>query len=171
MRGRCVWRRDEQLWNFGLEPPCWGHAQGTQVASLLAPLADPVTRSSRSAFQLSAVFSAQLLIMVVLQSQYLFNLLGGTPTEVPSVYHDRSPINHAARITAPLLILQGTEDRVVPPAQSIVMAETIRKAGGKAELFMFEGEGHGFRKLESKKRAYETELAFYRKTFGIAGEE
>ncbi|KAL8281235.1 hypothetical protein RQP46_006269 [Phenoliferia psychrophenolica] len=105
------------------------------------------------------------------ESQYLFNLLGGTPSEVPKVYHDRSPIHHAASITAPLLILQGTEDRVVPPAQATKMADTIRGAGGKAELVMFEGEGHGFRKLESKKKAYETELRFYRETFGIEGEE
>ncbi|KAM0746755.1 alpha/beta-hydrolase [Meredithblackwellia eburnea MCA 4105] len=105
------------------------------------------------------------------ESQYLFNLLGGTPTEVPDVYTERSPITHASAITAPLLILQGSDDKVVPPAQATEMAEKIQKAGGKAELVIFEGEGHGFRKAENRKKAMETELEFYRKTLGIRAAE
>ncbi|KAI5476907.1 hypothetical protein MNV49_007079 [Pseudohyphozyma bogoriensis] len=105
------------------------------------------------------------------ESQYLFGLLGGTPTEVPEVYHDRSPINHSSSITAPLLILQGTLDEVVPPAQATKMAEEVRGKGVKCELVMFEGEGHGFRKAESKKRAFEGEVGWYRDTWGIGGGE
>ena len=59
----------------------------------------------------------------------------------------------------------------MPPAQATKMADTIRKAGGRAELVMFEGEGHGFRKLESKRKAFESELGFYRETFGIEGKD
>ena len=51
------------------------------------------------------------------------------------------------------------------------MVETIRNAGGSAEMIMFEGEAHGFRRADSKKRATEAELAFYRKTFGIEASE
>ena len=36
---------------------------------------------------------------------------------------------------------------------------------------MYEGEGHGFRRAESRKRAMESELKFYWKTFGIKGGE
>ncbi|GAA5827124.1 hypothetical protein JCM3770_000247 [Rhodotorula araucariae] len=101
------------------------------------------------------------------ESNYLFKLLGGTAAEVPQNYHDRSPLHKAAQITAPLLLLQGTEDRVVPPAQAQVMLDRIQANGGVAEMLLFEGEGHGFRAKESRKRAMETELAWYRKTWGI----
>ena len=86
------------------------------------------------------------------ESHYLFNLLGGTPEEVPANYEARSPINNAAHISAPLLVLQGTADRIVLPAQATGMVETIRNAGGSAEMIMFEGEAHGFRRADSKKK-------------------
>ncbi|BGP42736.1 hypothetical protein JCM10450v2_006846 [Rhodotorula kratochvilovae] len=104
------------------------------------------------------------------ESNYLFKLLGGTPSEVPQNYHDRSPLHKAAQITAPLLLLQGTEDRVVPPAQAQVMLERIQANGGVAEMILFEGEGHGFRAKESRKRAMEKELGWYRRTWGIEEE-
>jgi pimeloyl-ACP methyl ester carboxylesterase len=103
------------------------------------------------------------------ESQYLFGLLGGTPAEVPDVYASRSPINNASHITAPMLFLQGDEDKVVPPEQATIMAEKIIKNGGQAEIVIFKGEGHGFRRAENRKRAMELELGFYERTFGIVG--
>ncbi|KPV73831.1 uncharacterized protein RHOBADRAFT_54426 [Rhodotorula graminis WP1] len=88
------------------------------------------------------------------ESNYLFKLLGGTPDE-------------ASQITAPLLLLQGSEDRVVPPAQAQVMLDRIHANGGVAEMILFDGEGHGFRQKENRKRAMEKELEWYRKTWGI----
>lgn len=46
--------------------------------------------------------------------------VGGTLEECPQTYHDRSPINFAEKITASLLILQGLDDKVVPPGQARV---------------------------------------------------
>ncbi|TNY17212.1 peptidase S9, prolyl oligopeptidase, partial [Rhodotorula diobovata] len=91
------------------------------------------------------------------ESHYLFRLVGGTPEE-------------ASRIKAPLLLLQGTADKIVPPEQSEVMLERVRASGGTADTVLFEGEGHGFRAKEAVKVAMERELAWYRKTWGIAGE-
>ncbi|GAA6033030.1 hypothetical protein JCM8097_000109 [Rhodosporidiobolus ruineniae] len=105
------------------------------------------------------------------ESQYLFKLIGGTPEEVPQNYHDRSPLTKASQITAPLLLLQGTLDRVVPPAQSQVMLDTILARGGKARLELFEGEGHGFRGKDAKVRAMKSELGWYRETWGLEGGE
>lgn len=83
---------------------------------------------------------------------------------------DRSPLYKASRIKAPLLLLQGTADKIVPPEQSEVMLERVRASGGTADTVLFEGEGHGFRAKEAVKVAMERELAWYRKTWGIAGE-
>ncbi|SCV73315.1 BQ2448_7241 [Microbotryum intermedium] len=103
------------------------------------------------------------------ESQYLFALVGGTLEEVPEVYHDRSPLYNADKIRAPLLLLQGTEDKVVPPEQAEKMKEVVEANKGKCELVLFEGEGHGFRKAENKKRAIEGQLEWLRETWGIAG--
>ncbi|GAA5821606.1 hypothetical protein JCM11251_000931 [Rhodosporidiobolus azoricus] len=105
------------------------------------------------------------------ESQYLFKLLGGTPDEVPQNYHDRSPINKSSQISAPLLLLQGTMDKVVPPAQSELMAERIKAAGGKVRLDLYEGESHGWRGREAKERAMKAEVGWYRETWGLDGEE
>ena len=59
---------------------------------------------------------------------------------------------------------------VVPLAQATKMKEVVEKNGGQCELIIYEGEGHGFRRADSKKSALEAELAFYRKCFEIVGE-
>jgi Prolyl oligopeptidase family len=38
------------------------------------------------------------------ESRYADGLLGGTPEEIPDVYKARSPVTHADRIEAPLLV-------------------------------------------------------------------
>ncbi|BGP26975.1 peptidase S9 prolyl oligopeptidase active site domain protein [Rhodotorula toruloides] len=105
------------------------------------------------------------------ESNYLFKLLGGTPAEVPTNYHDRSPIFKASQITAPLLLLQGTDDKVVPQSQAETMLEEVKKNGSTCEMILFEGEGHGFRGRDARKRAMEAELGWYRKTWGIEADE
>jgi dipeptidyl aminopeptidase/acylaminoacyl peptidase len=64
-------------------------------------------------------------------------------------------------------MLQGTEDVIVPINQSDMMVEKIRANGGKVEYIVFEGEGHGFRKADSIRRAIEAELRFYKEIFNL----
>lgn len=56
----------------------------------------------------------------------------------------RSPCYFAKDIKAPLLLLQGTEDVVVPVAQARMMAAAMRECGNVAEVVEFPGEGHGW---------------------------
>ncbi|KAM0791926.1 hypothetical protein ACM66B_004180 [Microbotryomycetes sp. NB124-2] len=105
------------------------------------------------------------------ESQYLFNLLGGTPEEIPEVYRSRSPLFKAQNISSPLLLLQGSIDKVVPPQQAYAIKDKILETNpdAKVDLIMFEGEGHGFRKAENKSKSMMEELKFVRNTFGIEG--
>ncbi|KAJ7207160.1 alpha/beta-hydrolase [Mycena pura] len=95
------------------------------------------------------------------QSWYVQTLVGGTPEEIPEVYRARSPVFHAQNIKAPLLILQGSKDRIVPPNQAEDMVNVIREGGGTTEYVLFDGESHGWRRAETIAKALDLELDFY----------
>jgi dipeptidyl aminopeptidase/acylaminoacyl peptidase len=82
------------------------------------------------------------------ESRYLDALVGELPADADR-YRDQSPITHADKITVPVLVLQGDEDRAVPKAQADAMVDAMRRAGAPVEYHVYEGEGHGFRKLEN----------------------
>jgi dipeptidyl aminopeptidase/acylaminoacyl peptidase len=84
-----------------------------------------------------------------------------------AVYAERSPINHTDKLRRPMIFFQGLDDKVVPPPQSEVMVEALRKRGVPVAYLTLEGEGHGFRKADSIVRTLEAELVFYLRVFGI----
>lgn len=98
------------------------------------------------------------------ESRYTERLVAPYPSEV---YRERSPLFHLDGLTAPVLLLQGEEDKVVPPGQATQMAEAIRRRGGAVELVMYPGEGHGFRKAETALDALQREFGFYARVFGF----
>mgnify|MGYP000952897457 CR=1 FL=1 len=68
----------------------------------------------------------------------------------------------SSSITAPLILFQGLEDRVVPPEQSRRIAESLRMHGTTVACHEFAGEGHGFRRAETIVAVLEAEAAFLR---------
>ncbi len=67
-----------------------------------------------------------------------------------SLYAERSPITRVSLITAPLLILHGAADPVVGVDQSRAIADRLTTLGRDVELVIYEGEGHGWRKPETR---------------------
>jgi dipeptidyl aminopeptidase/acylaminoacyl peptidase len=100
------------------------------------------------------------------ESRYIDSLIGPYP-EDRHLYLERSPINHLDQLSAPILLLQGTEDMVVPPEQAEMLAAAARRRGLPVALIMFEGEGHGFRKAETIKAAIEAQIYFLGRIFGF----
>jgi dipeptidyl aminopeptidase/acylaminoacyl peptidase len=100
------------------------------------------------------------------ESRYNDSLIGPYPA-ARDVYVARSPIHFTDRLSCPIILFQGLEDKVVPPNQSEMMAEAVRKKGLKVRYVTFEGEQHGFRKAENIIRSLEEELAFYQDVFGM----
>jgi dipeptidyl aminopeptidase/acylaminoacyl peptidase len=100
------------------------------------------------------------------ESRYLESLVGPRE-EVPGRYAERSPTEHAERITAPFLLLQGLDDVICPPVQCERFL--ARMAGRRVPhaYIAFEGEGHGFRRAETMVRALEAELSLYAQAFGL----
>jgi dipeptidyl aminopeptidase/acylaminoacyl peptidase len=100
------------------------------------------------------------------ESRYLDRLIGPYP-EMRDVYRARSPIHFVDRLSCPLILFQGLEDKVVPPSQSQLMAEAVRAKGLPVAYLTFDGEQHGFRKAETIIRSLEAELYFYGAVFGF----
>jgi dipeptidyl aminopeptidase/acylaminoacyl peptidase len=66
-----------------------------------------------------------------------------------------------------MILLQGLDDQVVPPAQARDMAAAVRAKGIPVALLEFEGEGHGFRSAAAVVRSRDAEASFYSKVFGF----
>ncbi|NJM98000.1 MAG: S9 family peptidase [Phormidesmis sp. RL_2_1] len=101
------------------------------------------------------------------ESRYLDSLVGPYP-EQKALYDERSPINAIEQLSCPIIFLQGSEDKIVPPNQAEEMVNALKAKGIPVAYLLFEGEQHGFRKAENIKRALDAELSFYAQIFGFA---
>lgn len=100
------------------------------------------------------------------ESRYLDQMIGPYPDDA-AVYEERSPINHTDRLSSPLLVMQGSEDEVVPPSQSEAIVAALAAKGIEHFYLVFEGEQHGFRQAPNIIRSLEAELWFYGHIFGF----
>ena len=87
------------------------------------------------------------------------------------MFRERSPIHFLDRVRAPMLIFQGMDDRVVPPSQLDAMEAAFEPRGIPYVAMRFEGEGHGFRRADSRRVTYEAELAFLGRVFGFTPDD
>ena len=100
------------------------------------------------------------------ESRYLEGLVGPWP-EARQLYLDRSPALHAEQIVAPVLVEQGAEDRVVPPAEAERIVDALWERHVPHAYLLFPGEDHGFRGREAIIRSFGAELSFYGQVFGF----
>jgi dipeptidyl aminopeptidase/acylaminoacyl peptidase len=100
------------------------------------------------------------------ESRYLDQLIGPLP-QARALYGERSPINHVDRLACPVIFFQGEDDKTVPPNQAETMVAAMSARGLPVAYYSFAGEGHGFRKAETLRRALELELDFYGRVFGF----
>jgi dipeptidyl aminopeptidase/acylaminoacyl peptidase len=101
------------------------------------------------------------------ESGYLHRLLGTTPAKWKTTFANRSPLTLIEGITAPVILFQGLDDKVVPPEQSRLIVERLKARGIEVACHEFAGEGHGFRKAETIIAVLEAELAFLRRVMDI----
>jgi dipeptidyl aminopeptidase/acylaminoacyl peptidase len=65
-----------------------------------------------------------------------------------------SPVNFAAKITAPVLIVQGKDDKTVPPKQARKLVAALEKAGRPPQTLYFANEGHSFAKEKNRTKLF-----------------
>jgi acetyl esterase/lipase len=86
--------------------------------------------------------------------------LGGTKAEKPKEYRQASPVTYVTPGDAPMLLFQGTKDRLVPYQQAFTMAEALTRAGVPGRVEVLLGEDHGWRGQEVN-RTTAAYLAFF----------
>ena len=72
------------------------------------------------------------------------------PAKDAELYRERSPLTHASKIRAPLLILQGENDPRVPRSEAEQVVKALRDGGKTYDYHVYPGEGHGFRVTENR---------------------
>ncbi|MDI2098428.1 S9 family peptidase [Ruicaihuangia caeni] len=100
------------------------------------------------------------------ESHYLDGLIGPLPSD-EAVYRERSPLAMADRLRHPVLLLQGLDDPIVPPAQSERLRAALERNGVPHAYVGYPGESHGFRRAETLIHSVQAELSFYGQLFGF----
>ena len=100
------------------------------------------------------------------ESHYTDQLVGekfssSTANLPDSQFVTRSPIYQIHRIAAPMIIFQGSDDRIVPPELANEIVDGLKRRKVPHQYIEYEGEGHGFRKPENRADALYRETRFY----------
>ncbi len=80
-----------------------------------------------------------------------------------SRYYSRSPIHKIDQIQSAMIIFQGAQDKVVPPALAHEMTDALAANGLVYEYVEYPDEGHGFRDVNNNIDAWSRELEFYKR--------
>jgi alpha-L-fucosidase 2 len=126
-----------------------GESAGGQLAAMAA------LRGSAPVKAVVALYAPTDLVTLVKNSDYIpariRQSVQGTPWEalIMAGLAQLSPINNVRRDMPAFLFIHGTDDRLVPFAQSRDMCARMRHAGASCEVFPVEGAGHGIRWWES----------------------
>ncbi|MFW9996372.1 MAG: prolyl oligopeptidase family serine peptidase [Candidatus Odinarchaeota archaeon] len=97
------------------------------------------------------------------ESHYIFSLIGVNLPEGEQVFNERSPINSLDNLKSPMIILQGSDDKIVTPENSREIVKMLEKLGIEHEYIEYEGETHGFRRKENQIDALKREAAFFKR--------
>jgi dipeptidyl aminopeptidase/acylaminoacyl peptidase len=100
------------------------------------------------------------------ESRYLDGLIGALP-EAAALYEERAPLNNVDGLSCPVLLLQGLDDKIVPPSQAERFRDALVAKGLKYAYLAYEGESHGFRRSSTIISATEAELSFYGQVMGF----
>ncbi|MFZ3330620.1 MAG: alpha/beta hydrolase [Candidatus Acidiferrales bacterium] len=147
----------------------YGHSAGGQLALLLGMTdtrdnSDPALAKYSSKVQ--AVVDAAGPTDFTTQTdkdgiEYMTSFLNADYAKHPEVWRDASPISHVAKSNAPILIIHGTKDEMVPVAAADALDEALKKAGATVQFLRLDSD-HDFSDPAShRKLALETQSFFF----------
>ncbi len=148
----------------------YGHSSGAQLALLLGMVE---TRDNSDATL--AKYSSKVQAVVDASgpsdftvhvdgddTKFLVSFFGADFAAHPEIWREASPIFHAAKSDAPILIIQGTRDESVPIAQAEALNDALQKAGATVQFLRLDSD-HMFHDPASHRQlALETQAFFDR---------
>lgn len=150
--------------SHGIDPDRIGAMGGSAGAHLVAMLgtSDAVAKLEGSGG--NAGISSRVQAVVAMATPADLTRLGQRENLDSELARLVSPVTHVSKSSAPVLLLHGTKDTVVPMAQSELLLEKYREAGAKAELVKIEGGVHAFWNGAEFDRTMKLAVAFFRDT-------
>jgi acetyl esterase/lipase len=137
----------------------WGHSAGAHLAALLGTTAhvkefegtggwsEQSSRVQAVVAQSAAIEFASLLAetKTIQEAEPAIKaLLGGHPKDREKLARLASPLTHTDTESAPVLILHGDADPLVPVTQAEMFYATLRRANVPAKLQIGKGRNHGY---------------------------
>jgi len=133
-------------------------------SAAMAPILRPDLYKSSVAY--IGVFDLQMLYNegdikgIKWGGKYLDKTLGQDSEKIRSM----SPVLHADRLDAPIIIVSGEDDQRAPVEHAYALADALKKEGKDYELIVVPKEGHGFRKPENRFMLYKKMLEHFSST-------
>jgi dipeptidyl aminopeptidase/acylaminoacyl peptidase len=102
------------------------------------------------------------------QQAYDLAIMGGSPTDLPDLYAERSPITYVDRVRAPILIIAGEHDSACPVRQVRHYIAAREALGGAIEAHIYPA-GHHANSVAEQLLHAELALAFLARHLVSAG--
>jgi dipeptidyl aminopeptidase/acylaminoacyl peptidase len=149
----------------------YGHSAGGQLALMLGMLdtrdnSDPALAKYSSKVE-AVVDASGPTDLTAHQTdedsmKLLASFLGADYASHPEVWRDASPVFHAAKSNAPILIIHGTRDEMVPIAQAEELNDALTKAGANVKFLRLDSDHMFHEPLAHRQLALETQAFFDR---------
>jgi dipeptidyl aminopeptidase/acylaminoacyl peptidase len=85
-------------------------------------------------------------------------------------FDEISPARNVQKIKAPLFVLQGANDPIVPATESEQIVKKIKANGGTVKYLLLPDEGHGLSKLSNRIHVHEEMLRFLDQVLSVKKE-
>jgi dipeptidyl aminopeptidase/acylaminoacyl peptidase len=92
---------------------------------------------------------------------FTIQYLGKDPIADPAIYQKTSPMSYLRKAKTPTLIQHGENDRRVPIANAYELRQGLEDRGGRVEMIVYKGYGHGITKPRSQRAVMQHNLAWF----------
>jgi acetyl esterase/lipase len=137
--------------SLGIDPvriAAIGESSSGHLAELLGTYPDRVVDGVSSRVNAVVSFGGPSdLIRCAIESRQgavgaIGQMLGAWPSVRPDLAADASPLTHVDTTSAPMLLIHGTADRLIPPSQSTSLASALAAHGVRSQVIAVPGSAH-----------------------------